>query len=175
MTREVDEYGQVMLYSEDLLTLLYRGKDISQFPMESDDIIVEYNKWCVDFDLPEHVIPEIVPHTKTPSEEHAERASNWDIAPEYKSLNVREFVLAKCKSENEMNRVNLEMDMFEERGLVEMLKMVITLVDHWRQHNVVWGVGRGSSVASYVLFKIGIHKIDSLLYDLDIVEFLKSA
>jgi DNA polymerase III alpha subunit len=44
-----------------------------------------------------------------------------------------------------------------------------------REHGVVWGVGRGSSVASYVLFLIGIHKIDSLYYDLPIDEFLKEA
>jgi DNA polymerase III alpha subunit len=42
-----------------------------------------------------------------------------------------------------------------------------------RANNIVWGVGRGSSVASYVLFLIGIHKVDSLYYDLPIEEFLR--
>ena len=39
--------------------------------------------------------------------------------------------------------------------------------------NVLWGVGRGSSVASYALFLIGVHKIDSVKYDLDWREFLR--
>jgi len=47
------------------------------------------------------------------------------------------------------------------------------LVDTLRKNNVIWGVGRGSSVASYVLFLLGVHKIDSLYYNLDIEEFLK--
>jgi hypothetical protein len=42
-----------------------------------------------------------------------------------------------------------------------------------RENKIVWGVGRGSSVASYVLFLIGVHKINSIKYNLDINEFLK--
>jgi DNA polymerase III alpha subunit len=47
------------------------------------------------------------------------------------------------------------------------------LVDTLRKNIIVWGVGRGSSVASYILYLIGVHRIDSLYYDLDIAEFLK--
>jgi len=50
---------------------------------------------------------------------------------------------------------------------------MIYIVDMMRKNNLVWGVGRGSSVASYVLYLIGIHKIDSLKYNLNIEEFLK--
>ncbi len=42
-----------------------------------------------------------------------------------------------------------------------------------RDNEVIWGVGRGSSVASYVLYLIGIHKVDSMYYDLPINEFLR--
>jgi DNA polymerase III alpha subunit len=47
------------------------------------------------------------------------------------------------------------------------------VVDTLRNNQVVWGVGRGSSVASYVLFIIGVHKIDSVKYKLPINEFFK--
>ena len=47
------------------------------------------------------------------------------------------------------------------------------LVDTFSENDVVWGVGRGSSVASYCLYLIGLHKIDSIKYELDIKEFLK--
>jgi len=46
-------------------------------------------------------------------------------------------------------------------------------VDTMQANNVVWGVGRGSSVASYVLYLIGVHKIDSIKYNLDWQEFLR--
>ena len=42
-----------------------------------------------------------------------------------------------------------------------------------RKNSVLWGLGRGSSVASYVLYLLGVHRINSLYYDLDIKEFLK--
>ena len=63
--------------------------------------------------------------------------------------------------------------MFEERKMMNVLRFLIYLVDTMRKNKIVWGVGRGSSVASYVLFLIGIHKVNSLKYNLDIKEFLK--
>ena len=47
------------------------------------------------------------------------------------------------------------------------------LVDTMTQNQVIWGVGRGSSVASYVLYKLEVHRIDSLHYNLDVTEFLR--
>jgi len=38
---------------------------------------------------------------------------------------------------------------------------------------MIWGVGRGSSVASYVLYLLDVHRIDSMFYDLDPSEFLR--
>lgn len=54
-----------------------------------------------------------------------------------------------------------------------LLRYMIYLVDYMRENKIVWGVGRGSSVASYVLYLIGIHKINSIHYDLDWKEFLR--
>jgi len=50
---------------------------------------------------------------------------------------------------------------------------MIYFVDTLRKHNILWGVGRGSSVSSYILYLIGIHRIDSIKYNLNIGEFLK--
>jgi DNA polymerase III alpha subunit len=40
-------------------------------------------------------------------------------------------------------------------------------------NGIIWGVGGGSSVASYVLYKLGVHRVDSLYYNLDVTEFLR--
>jgi DNA polymerase III alpha subunit len=81
--------------------------------------------------------------------------------------------LDQCKNDAELQRAGEELIMFQERDMFTLLKYLKYLVDTMRKHNVVWGVGRGSSVASFVLFLIGIHKINSLYYDLSIDEFLK--
>ena len=67
----------------------------------------------------------------------------------------------------------MELAMYNERGLYPILQVLIYVVDTLRKHNLVWGVGRGSSVASYLLHLSGVHKVDSVKYNLDIKEFLK--
>ena len=66
-----------------------------------------------------------------------------------------------------------ELEAFTRRGMHTLLRYMIYLVDFMRENNIVWGVGRGSSVASYVLYLIGVHRIDSIQYDLDWREFLE--
>ena len=97
----------------------------------------------------------------------------------YKDIKVESYLLGRLDEQGcivkgiEWNRVREEYAEFEKRGLVDLLKYMIYLVDYMRENNIVWGVGRGSSVSSYVLFLIGVHKIDSLKYNLDWREFLR--
>jgi hypothetical protein len=97
----------------------------------------------------------------------------WKMPNEYKELDIAEWVISLCKSEEELQRVGQELLMYQDRDLFNMLRFMKFFVDTMRKHNLVWGVGRGSSVASYVLFLIGVHRIDSIFYDLPIEEFLK--
>jgi len=98
---------------------------------------------------------------------------NWYMPDEYKSLDIARLVLDYCKTDSELQRVGEELIKFQERNMFPLLRYCKYLVDTMRKHNVVWGVGRGSSVASYVLYLIGIHKIDCIHYDISIDEFLK--
>ena len=85
-------------------------------------------------------------------------------------------MLGKLKTPAEdstMKRVWEELDAYKERDMHDLLKYMIYLVNFMRENNIVWGVGRGSSVASYVLYLIGVHKIDSIQFGLDWREFLR--
>jgi DNA polymerase III alpha subunit len=99
--------------------------------------------------------------------------NKWFIPDSYKSLDIAQFVLDQCKSEAELQRAGSELILFQERNLFPLLCYLKYLVDTMRDNNIVWGVGRGSSVASFVLFLLGVHRINSLYYDLSIEEFLK--
>jgi len=81
--------------------------------------------------------------------------------------------LGLCTSEAELQRCGEELLLFQEKNLFDVLRYLKYLVDVMTQNHLIWGVGRGSSVASFVLYKLGVHRIDSLYYDLDIKEFLK--
>ena len=99
--------------------------------------------------------------------------SLWLTPKEYQNINVQEYCLSKCTTNVQRNRVILEIELFEQRNMIPVLRHLIWMVDHMRQNKILWGVGRGSSVASYILFLIGINRIDPLRFNLDIREFLK--
>ena len=82
-------------------------------------------------------------------------------------------MLSLCSDDSELQRCGHELIMFQERDLFNLLKYMKYLVDVMEQNNIIWGVGRGSSVSSYVLFKMKVHKVDSMFYKLDVSEFLR--
>jgi DNA polymerase III alpha subunit len=92
---------------------------------------------------------------------------------EYKRMDIAKWLLDECKSQAELQRVGEELLLYQERDLFDLLRYLKYMVDTFRKNNVVWGLGRGSSVASFALYLIGVHKINSMYYDLNINEFLK--
>ena len=78
-----------------------------------------------------------------------------------------------CETDEQRSRVDQELDLFIKNGMLDVLYAMQYVVDTLRAKGIVWGVGRGSSVASYVLYLIGVHKIDSIKYNLPIEEFFK--
>jgi len=121
-----------------------------------------------------------VPHTtvysdpKLTIEEFDNRLqNNWLMPEEYKNFDIAKYVLDLCQNDEELQRVGEELILFQEREMFDLLRYLKYFVDTMRANNIVWGVGRGSSVASFVLFLLGVHRINSLYYDLSIDEFLK--
>jgi DNA polymerase III alpha subunit len=92
---------------------------------------------------------------------------------EYANMNIAQWLLDQCRTQEELQRVGQELLLYQERDLFPLLRQLKYVIDTWRSNNIVWGVGRGSSVASYVLYLIGVHRINSMYYDLDITEFLR--
>jgi DNA polymerase III alpha subunit len=91
---------------------------------------------------------------------------------EYKSMDIEGFLVDQCPKQNYDRLIN-ELVLFRQHNMIDLLRYLKYLVDTMRSKNILWGVGRGSSVASYCLYLIGVHKVDSVKYDLDIKEFLK--
>jgi len=99
--------------------------------------------------------------------------AKWFMPDEYQQFDIAKWILDQCKNQAELQRAGHELLLFQEKNLLPLLCYLKYLVDTMRKHSIVWGVGRGSSVASFVLYLIGVHKINSLYYDLPIEEFLK--
>jgi len=102
-------------------------------------------------------------------------SKDFNLPSQYKDIDVDDYVLNLVTDAEEKTRarVEMELEMFASRDLFPIIRLLIFLVDEMRKNKIVWGVGRGSSVASYVLYLIGVHKIDSIRFNLPIEEFLK--
>lgn len=110
--------------------------------------------------------------------------TNWFMSEEYQKFNITDFLKNRVCEETgyeitsvadtvEYKRMEQELKEFQNRNLIQLLRQMKYIVDTLRKNNVVWGVGRGSSVASYVLYLIGVHKIDPIKYNLPLNEFFK--
>ena len=165
-----DIYGQLILSENDLCDLYMRDptrtlkKAYTESNISLNDILYIESK-------PELI--EYIDSNLSIEDFDNNNQSNWYMPKEYVELDIAKFVLDQCTSEAELQRAGEELIMFQERNMFVLLQYLKYLVDTMRKNNIVWGVGRGSSVASFVLFLLGVHRINSLYYQLDIDEFIK--
>jgi DNA polymerase III alpha subunit len=169
----INEYGAVFLTPEELFENLYNGKVKDFKNIFLDKAITDQFNSAKNLNkdsfgnLEEYQQP-------TQSLEMFDRANqeDWFMPDEYKNMDIEGFLVDQCPKQNYERLVD-ELVLFRQHNMIPLLRYLKYLVDTMRENSVVWGVGRGSSVASYVLYLIGVHKIDSIKYGLDINEFLK--
>lgn len=169
---KINNYGEVTLTDQEAFEALYTGK-IDNLDGVFVEHIEEYNRArSINADRIPHL--NIIKHDEFDSVEMFDEANQltW-FMPENYCSNLIEELYSKCTTPEQTARVTEELHLFIQHNMLEVLSYCKYLVDTMRDNNILWGVGRGSSVASYVLYLIGIHKIDSIKYGLDITEFLK--
>ena len=169
-----DHLGQLIYNEDDCVNMLMRGHS-----MQVDGMLVDATVNLETSAVILENIPAFVKYNKlalqdvTVEEFDQTNQRNWLMPDQYKNLDIAEHVLNLCQSEAALQRVGEELLLYQERDLFSLLRYLKFLVDIMKQNNLIWGVGRGSSVASYVLYLLGVHRINSIHYNLDIAEFLR--
>jgi len=167
----IDKYGRQIYTEKDLCAIYLENPEIK---IKNMLVSTEIN---FDYSLGIENAPQLLHHIFNEDisvEDFDELCQGQYFIPEeYKNFDIAKFVLDQCQNDAELQRAGAELLLYQERDMFMLLKYLKYLVDTMRNNNIVWGVGRGSSVASFVLFLIGVHKINSLYYDLPIEEFLK--
>lgn len=170
---KTDRFGQMVFGSADIVDLYLRGHDLAVIDRMQVDHTVDLESAAMILEN----VPTFVRYNEQANvsqEEFDHRCqSNWFMPEHYKHTDVAEHVLSLCENDAELQRCGQELLLFQERDLFDLLRYLMYLVDTMRKHRLIWGVGRGSSVASFVLYKLGVHRIDSLYYELDPEEFLR--
>lgn len=167
---KLNQHHQQILSESDIIRGWLSGYDIRHGVFSDVDPINTYNKWCEYFETGPRIHAD-EEYTGTDYVEHC--ISNWNMPEEYVQLDIHKYLLDQCSTAEERDRVNMEYVEFDKRGLADVLRFLKYFRDVCRENNIVMGVGRGSSVASFCLFLLDIHRVNSLQYNLDLGEFLK--
>jgi DNA polymerase III alpha subunit len=171
---KVDQYGRAEVTEEEAFAALYQNKiaDLESVYLDNIDIIQQYNR---SRQINADKIPNLsnLPSIDISVKEFDKLNQNQWFMPANYCPNLIEWLFSKCDNDEQAIRVSQELELFIQYGMMDLLHYIKYLIDTMRKEGIVWGVGRGSSVASYVLYLIGVHKVDSLKYNLDIREFLK--
>jgi len=171
----VTKVGEVVLNEYDILQGLYSGKisNLSTINIEDRELVEQFNNACNQNADAFSLLTVFKPSSLTQDEFDKHNQQSWFMPIEYQNLDISSYILNLCKTDKEVCRVNEELLLYSKYNMIDILKYLKYLVDTMRSNNIVWGVGRGSSTASYCLYLLGLHKINSLTYELDIHEFLK--
>lgn len=172
---KVNQYGQVQVSENEAFEALYsqRLDTLKDVLLEKTSLIDQFNNAC-DTNADRINRLNHLPNLDIPVEQFDKSLQKtWFMPRDAVHENLMEMLDGMCTTQEQTDRVNQELDLFAQYGMIDLLFYLKYLVDTMRKNNIVWGVGRGSSVASYVLYLIGVHKIDSIKYDLDINEFLR--
>jgi hypothetical protein len=167
--------GEMIFGESDLCDLIMQGRDVTKMKMTIDPEIDIEGAIQVLEDPAGMLALWTFPSNSDISvpDWDSIQQSNWHMPDKYKQLDIAEHVLGLCSTDAELQRVGQELLLFQDRDLFDLLRYLHYLVDLMKANNVIWGVGRGSSVASYVLYLLGVHRINSLFYELDPGEFLR--
>jgi DNA polymerase III alpha subunit len=184
---KTDDLGIPRFSNRDLVSMIYSGHADKVHVVlcdESEDVN-KFNHAAHENGLPE--LQKYIAIDTDKAEFDSVCQSAWLMPDEYKRIDLSEYLIYRVAEEldidptevwkkkdlPEIKRINEELEAYQTHGLFGLLRYMIYLVDFMRENNIIWGVGRGSSVASYVLYLIGVHRINSIQYELDWREFLR--
>ena len=168
---KINETGDCIFTEQDAIDLLYTNPDfdIAKLFFKTTK---QYNNSIKDTGVDFEQL-QTVPDRANPTDVDKANINNWYMPQKYYEIDTLQWLLDKCQNNKEKMRVTEEYKLFEKKKFIKVLQFLIYFIDTLRANNVVWGVGRGSSVASFCLFLIGVHKINPMLYNLDHKEFLR--
>lgn len=105
----------------------------------------------------------------------------WNIPDQFKQLDLRSFLFLQLNNlqqtdkrfldQSYTDRIEIELKEIRNRNIEPLFKTLIFIVHELKKNNKVWGVGRGSSCASLVLFLIELHQVDPIRFGISHTEF----
>jgi DNA polymerase III alpha subunit len=166
-----DKFSNPIFNKKDIFDALYAGHQIPLSDIVTDQCY-EISQLSKISEIDIHQIDESI-NLLSIEEYDSMNQTNWFMPEEYYDFDVEAYCISKCKSIEEQTRVFEELEEFKNRNMIKVLQWLKFFIDTCLDNNIVWGVGRGSSVSSFILYLLGVHKIHSIKYNLDWHDFLR--
>lgn len=170
---KLDYYQNPILTKDEAVGCLLRGKSIDGIFIDDSTEVELFNRNISRLTELHDEIMSMPKQDISKIEYHRNLSEVWLMPNKYYDIDLKNWLLEKTSTTEERNRVEEEYKLYHEKNLENLLRLMMYLVDSFRKYGILWGVGRGSSVASYILYLIGINRINPLKYDLNIEEFLR--
>lgn len=160
--------GEITLTKEGIYDLILSGEELVDIKVSNIDEEIKRFSKLTDIEFLEKTKPD-----------YSKIDDTFNIPEYYRSLDLGEYFLSKLRDRvNKVQKIHLrrikeELEKFEEKGMQDVLRLAIYIVDTMKDQKLVWGPGRGSACCSFLLFLIELHDIDSVEFELDIHEFLR--
>lgn len=152
------------------------------------DGMIEVDPLIIPSLLLEHIdIDKIVSLERTVDTEIYEKITNKSIVGKSNATipisiplfptNVDLYQILECEivkrelDERYTQRVIEEFKEIEKRNLHNLFKCMHYLVNVLKSKNILWGVGRGSSCASLILYLLDVHMVDPIEFNIPLEEF----
>ena len=168
----MNKYGDYVLDEKEVVEVLYNNPNVDLTKVNITEV-QKFNEAVESLYIDTEKLAQYTEPNVSVEEFDNQYQQNWHMPQEYKDLDIAKYLLDLCSNDAELQRVGHELLEYQKIDFFDALRFLKYFVDTMRENNVVWGVGRGSSVASHVLYLLGVHKIDSLKYNLDPDEFFK--
>lgn len=168
----IDSYGTVYFTETEICDLLYENPkiDLSDVQLSNPEKFNSSNRKTYA-GLPQ--LNKYQPIEKTIDLFDQNNQNQWFLPQKYQDFDIKQWLLDRCSTIEQTDRVELEYSLFEQTNLINLIKYLKYLVDVMTEKKIVWGVGRGSSTASYILYLLGLHLIDPIQHQIPIEEFFK--
>ena len=187
MLLKTDNLGLPHFNNHDLVKMIYSGNadKIHIVLCDPSDELDKFNSAMQEQGFPE--LQTYIPLDVDQKTFDGVCQSEWFMPDKFKEFDLIGFIHVAVSQETgipisdiknlcasaEYLRAQEELKAFQDRDLIQLLRYMVYLVHFMRENKIVWGVGRGSSVSSYLLYLIGVHRINPIRYNLDWREFLR--
>ncbi len=152
--------GTIEVNPDQLVDILLNIQDLnSVFVSELTPDVQQFND-LTDYNL-------------TVKTESADINIDWVMPEKYINTNILPIIPEDDLYEERLRRLVQEVGLFESNDMYDVLRILIYVIDIFNEYNIVWGVGRGSSCASYLLYLLDLHLVDPVRYNIDLSEFFK--